>query len=105
MPKHAKFYVGQIVKHRLFNYRGVIFEIDPEFMLSAEWYEQMAKSRPPKDEPWYHVLVDNGVHSTYVAQQNLLAELQPEAIKHPACEDMFSGFYDGKYHIQKTRLQ
>lgn len=105
MPKHAKFFVGQVVNHVLFNYRGVIFEIDPEFMLSGEWYEQMAKSRPPKDEPWYHVLVDNSVHSTYVAQQNLLAELEPEAIRHPAIEEVFAGFHDGKYQVRKKRLQ
>lgn len=74
-------------------------------MLSAEWYEQVAKSRPPKHEPWYHVLVDNGVHSTYVAQQNLEAELEPEPIRHPALSDIFDHFENGKYYLKKNRIQ
>ncbi len=105
MTTHTKFFIGQIVSHQLFNYRGVVYEIDPEFMLSAQWYEQMAKSRPPKHEPWYHVLVDKGVHSTYVAQQNLQAEMEPESIRHPAINDFFEGFYDGKYHVKKNQMQ
>ena len=105
MTEHAKFYIGQVVIHELFGYRGVIYEIDPIFMLSAQWYEQMAKSRPPKDKPWYHVLVDNGIHSTYVAQQNLSAEIDPEPIKHPAIDEVFKGFHNGKYQLRKQQLQ
>lgn len=105
MTKKAKFNIGQVVSHKLFNYRGVICEIDPIFMLTSQWYEQMAKSRPPKDEPWYHVLVHNGVHNTYVAEQNLIAESEPEAIRHPAIDDFFISFSDGRYQVRKNRLQ
>jgi heat shock protein HspQ len=105
MSNEAKFLVGQIIQHQLFGYRGVIYEIDPMFMLSAEWYDQMARSRPPKDKPWYHVLVDNGVHSTYVAEQNLMAEPEPEPIRHPAIDDFFDRFEQGKYLLKKRRLQ
>jgi heat shock protein HspQ len=58
----ARLQVGQVVRHRLFDYRGVIYDVDPVFSLSEEWYEQMARSRPPKDQPWYHVLVDDDSH-------------------------------------------
>ncbi|OUS11312.1 DNA-binding protein, partial [Gammaproteobacteria bacterium 53_120_T64] len=61
MSELAKFTIGQLVQHRLFAYRGVIYEVDPVFMLSEQWYQQMATSCPPKEEPWYHVLVDNAI--------------------------------------------
>jgi len=67
----AKFTIGQIIHHKLFDYRGVIVDVDFRFLGSDEWYEQVARSHPPKDRPWYHVLVDNAVHQTYVAEQNL----------------------------------
>ena len=105
MTEQANFYIGQIVVHQLFAYRGVIYGIDPVFMLSNEWYEQMARSRPPKDKPWYQVLVDNAIHTTYVAEANLKTEANPEPIWHPAVNDMFEYFKNGKYHLQKNRLQ
>ena len=61
----AKFQPGQIVHHRLFDYLGVIFDIDPDFRGTDEWYEHVARSRPPRDEPWYHVLVHDAEHTTY----------------------------------------
>ena len=63
MSESSKFTIGQLIQHRLFGYRGVIYEVDPVFMLSEQWYQQMAKSCPPRDEPWYHVLVDNAIHT------------------------------------------
>ena len=71
----AKFCIGQLIHHKLFGYRGVIVEVDLHFKNSDEWYESMAKSRPPKDLPWYHVRVINAQHMTYVAEQNL--EMDP----------------------------
>ena len=105
MTEQADFCVGQIVVHELFGYRGVIYEIDPVFMLSTEWYEQMAKSCPPKNKPWYQILVDNGVHTTYVAEQNLRAELDPEPIRHPLLDEIFEYYQDGKYLLNKKQLQ
>lgn len=103
--EHAKFSLGQVINHRLFRYRGAIFEVDPVFRASNEWYEQVAKSRPPKDEPWYHVLVDGAHHTTYVAEQNLLAEPDPKPISHSATADLFAGFLNGRYQPKKHQFQ
>ena len=67
----AKFCVGQLIHHKLFDYRGFILDVDLEFNSTDEWYEKVAKSRPPKDEPWYHVLIHPKGYQTYVAEQNL----------------------------------
>jgi heat shock protein HspQ len=93
----AKFSVGDLVQHRLFDYRGVIVDVDPEFMLTEEWYEQVARSRPPKDQPWYRVLVHNGSDQTYVAERNLFPDLSAEPIVHPQLDEFFIGFVDGRY--------
>ncbi len=93
----AKFSVGQLIKHRLFHYRGVIFDVDPDFQGTEEWYEQMALSRPPKDQPWYRILVHNAIHETYVAERNLLADDSGEAISHPLLDSYFSALEDGIY--------
>ena len=67
----AKYCIGQLIQHKLFDYRGIILGVDLEFNATDEWYEMVAKSRPPKNEPWYHVLVHQKGHQTYVAEQNL----------------------------------
>ncbi len=67
----AKYCIGQLIQHKLFDYRGIILGVDLEFKSTDEWYEAMAKRRPPKNEPWYHVLVHQKGHQTYVAEQNL----------------------------------
>jgi heat shock protein HspQ len=67
----AKYCIGQLIQHKLFDYRGIILGVDLEFKSTDEWYELVAKSRPPKNEPWYHVLVHQKGHQTYVAEQNL----------------------------------
>ena len=93
----AKFAVGQVVHHKLFDYRGVIVDVDPVFALSDEWYESMALSRPPKDRPWYHVLRHGTALRTYVAERNLDPEPSGEPIAHPEIEVFFRGFEDGAY--------
>ena len=95
--QQAKWNIGQLVHHKLFGYRGVIYDVDPEFMLTDEWYENVARSRPPKDEPWYRVLVDNELQETYVAQQNLepAADLSP--ITNPLLDACFTDFENGHY--------
>lgn len=87
----AKFAVGQLVHHRLFDYRGVVVDVDPHFLGSENWYADQAKSRPPKDRPWYHVLVDESAHQTYVAERNLEADDTDAPIKHPELLHHFSG--------------
>jgi heat shock protein HspQ len=93
----VRFSVGQLVQHRLFDYRGVIVDVDHNFQATDAWYQAVAKSRPPRNRPWYHVLVDEGNHFTYVAEQNLEADTILEPICHPALENFFSKFDDGKY--------
>ena len=98
----ALFSVGQLVWHRLFHYRGVVIDVDPVFMGTEEWYQMMAKSQPPKDNPWYHVLVHNARHQTYVAERNLDADETGEPIRHPAVDAVFSGF-DGHCYKHRSR--
>jgi len=93
----VKFSVGDVIHHVLFDYRGVVVDIDYKFQSTDEWYEQVARSRPPKDKPWYHVLVDNKVHTTYVAEQNLELDSSSKPIEHPLLEQIFSSFKNGKY--------
>ncbi len=93
----ASWSIGQLVHHKLFDYRGVVFDVDAHFMLSDEWYEQVARSRPPKDEPWYRVLVDGSEQETYVAQRNLEADTSQRPIEHPLIDYYFTGFADGRY--------
>lgn len=97
MSAQAKFSIGQTVSHLLFGYRGVIYDVDPVFLGSEEWYDEVAKSRPPKDQPWYRVLVHGGQHETYVAERNLMADSSGDAIAHPAVAGLFSEFRDGVY--------
>ena len=104
IQKEAKFQIGQLVSHLKFGYRGVVFDIDPEFSETEEWYATMAKSLPPKDEPWYNVLVDCQLHTTYVAERNLAPDESGLPIAHPLIDSLFSGFIGGSYrhHIAKN---
>lgn len=79
----AKFAVGQLVRHLKFDYRGVVIDVDPTYQGSDEWYEEMAKSRPPKDRPWYHVLVDDADSTTYVAERHLAPDTDDAPVRHP----------------------
>lgn len=93
----TRFRVGQLVHHKLFDYRGVIFDAEATFEGSEEWYEAVARSRPPKDRPWYHVLVHDAEHTTYVAERNLEPDLTGEPINHPALGHIFEALRDGVY--------
>jgi heat shock protein HspQ len=79
----AGFSIGDLIRHRLFEYRGVVVDVDSTFQLAEEWYEAMAKSRPPKDKPWYHVLVHGSTQITYVAERNLERDASAKPISHP----------------------
>ena len=93
----AKFTVGQIIQHRLFEYRGVIIDVDPEFRGPHEWYENVARSRPPKDAPWYHVLVDGGELQTYVAERNMEPDDSGAPINHPGVDVYFERLGEDGY--------
>ncbi len=95
--EEAAFSVGQLVQHRLFGYRGVVYDVDASFQLTDEWYDQMARSRPPKDRPWYHVLVHTAAHTTYVAQRNLQADESNEPIDHPLVSQLFGELLGNRY--------
>jgi heat shock protein HspQ len=94
---NAKFFPGQIVHHKRFDYRGVIIDVDPVFQGTDEWYEKVARSRPPKDEPWYRVLVHGNPVETDVAERNLEEDDSGQAIDHPYVQQIFSELQDGKY--------
>lgn len=87
-----KFHTGQIVLHRRFEYRGVIYAADDYFCHCDEWYELMADSQPPKDRPWYHLLVDGSQQVTYVAERNLCASVDAHQIDHPLLGQHFSHY-------------
>jgi heat shock protein HspQ len=98
----AQFSIGQLVHHRMFDYRGVVYDVDPSFQGTQEWYQAMAKSKPPKDRPWYRVLVHGSVHETYVAERNLEPDETGEPINHPLVDAFFDSFHDGAYHIDRS---
>ncbi len=99
----ARFHVGEVVFHTVFNYRGVVYDVDPVFSLTEEWYETMARSKPPKDEPWYRVLVDGEAHTTYVAQRNLKPDGTNLPVVHPLLNDYFSRI-DGSAYVPRGRV-
>ena len=102
-PCAARFSVGELIHHRLFDYRGVIIDVDPRFEGTEPWYEQMARSGPPRDKPWYHVLVHEAGHQTYVAERNLESDVSREPIEHPLVGGLFERFSDGRY-VPRRRM-
>lgn len=102
--RNAKFGIGQIVKHRIYPFRGVIFDVDPEFANSEEWYESIPKDvRPHKEQPFYHLYAENEEteYVAYVSEQNLLPDDSDEPIRHPLVDEMFERSNNG-YHLAKT---
>jgi heat shock protein HspQ len=96
----ALFSIGQLIHHKRFDYRGVILDVDPVFQGTEEWYALMAKSKPPKDKPWYHVLVNDGTSRTYVAEQNLEVDIVGGPIDHPEVRIWFEPFNSNGYKIR-----
>jgi heat shock protein HspQ len=98
--KLAKFRIGQVVRHRVFPFRGVIFDVDPEFSNSEEWYEAIPKEiRPRKDQPFYHLLAENAeaYYVAYVSEQNLVIDDSGEPVEHPQVGEMFGELKEGRY--------
>ena len=96
----AKFTIGQVVRHRLFPFRGVVFDIDPEFDNTEEWWLSIPEEvRPRKDQPFYHLFAENAEteYIAYVSEQNLLEDESGEPVRHPQLRDMFDRSPDGSY--------
>ena len=90
----AKFQIGQIVKHRVHPFRGVIFDVDPEFANTEEWWQSIPiENRPRKEQPYYHLLAENaqGPYIAYVSEQNLVPEENPDPVSHPEIDTFFEG--------------
>ena len=99
----AKFQIGQVVKHRLFPFRGVIFDVDPEFSNTEEWWESIPENvRPSKDQPFYHLLAENddSHYVAYVSEQNLLDDAEGGPIDHPQISDIFVGNSGARYQVR-----
>ena len=102
MPE-ARFAIGDVVRHRLFDFRGVVFDVDPEFANSEEWYEAIPEAlRPSKEQPYYHLLAENSesAYIAYVSQQNLAHDDSDEPVDHPAIATMFERLEDGRYQLK-----
>ncbi len=101
---HARFSIGDVVRHRLLGFRGVVFDIDPVFNNSEDWYQAIPEDmRPDKDQPFYHLLAENGESSyiAYVSQQNLVRDDSAEPVDHPAIRGLFDSFADGRYALRR----
>jgi heat shock protein HspQ len=101
---HADFTIGDVVRHRMFDFRGVIFDIDPVFANTDEWYEAIPQDlRPRKDQPFYHLLAENADSSyvAYVSQGNLVRDDSEEPIDHPAISGLFNDYRDGRYTLRR----
>jgi heat shock protein HspQ len=103
MNSQPLFFVGQLVHHKKFDYRGVIIDVDAQFSGTETWYQQVALSRPPKDRPWYHVLVHNSNQLTYVAERHLEPDQSKAPVNHPAIDMYFDGFENGAYILGTHR--
>ena len=100
----ASFAIGDVVRHRIFDFRGVIYDIDPVFANSEEWYESIPEDlRPAKDQPFYHLFAENSDSSyvAYVSQQNLLFDDSGEPVGHPEVSKMFRAVDGGKYELHR----
>ncbi len=102
----AKFKIGQVVRHQLYSFRGVVFDIDPEFNNTEEWYQSIpVEVRPRKDQPFYHLFAENAEseYIAYVSEQNLLPDTSGEPVRHPQVAEVFEKDGQGRYR-RKSRL-
>ncbi|MDZ3830841.1 MAG: heat shock protein HspQ [Sphingopyxis sp.] len=101
--ERARFAPGDIVRHRMFDFRGVVFDIDPVFANSEEWYQAIPEDiRPAKEQPYYHLFAENEDSSyiAYVSQQNLVADGDGGPIDHPQVDALFDGLEQGRYRVR-----
>ena len=95
-PRYA---VGQLVHHKLFDYRGVIVDVHASYQGTDEWYDDVAKTKPPKDQPWYEVLVHDSSRVTYVADRNLELDVTGMPVSHPLIRVFFNEYDRGRYRV------
>ena len=103
MERDAKFSIGAIVRHRLYSFRGVIFDVDPTFANTEEWWLSIPKAvRPARDQPYYHLLAENEetTYTAYVSEQNLLADESDQPCRHPLVDHLFDGPQNGHYALK-----
>lgn len=103
----AKFHIGDIVRHRIYPFRGVIFDVDPVFSNSEEWMEAIPKDRrPARDQPFYHLLAENeeSTYVAYVSEQNLLPDNSGDPVSHPQVTEIFFGIEDGRYVMRDMQI-
>ena len=104
----ARFAIGDVVRHKMFDFRGVVFDVDPEFANSEEWYEAIPEAlRPSREQPYYHLLAENSesAYIAYVSQQNLAHDESDEPVDHPAIATMFERLEDGRYQLKAEHRQ
>ena len=105
-PRNAKFGIGQIVKHRRFPFRGVVYDVDPIFANTEEWWLSIPEEmRPRKDQPFYHLFAENAEteYVAYVSEQNLLPDHSGEPVRHPQVDEIFVRNADGDYQVKTVR--
>src|SRR6266576_2919665 len=105
--RNAKFKIGQVVRHRLFPFRGVVFDIDPEFNNTEEWYQSIpAEVRPHKDQPFYHLFAENAEseYIAYVSEQNLLPDTSGDLLRNPQVAEVFECDEKGSYRPRNSLL-
>jgi heat shock protein HspQ len=103
----AKFTIGQVVRHRLYPFRGIVFDIDPVFANTEEWYQSIpAERRPTKDQPFYHLYAENAdtEYVAYVSEQNLLPDNSGEPLRHPQVPELFEKDSAGGYRRRNAML-
>ena len=101
----AKFNIGQVVSHRLFGFRGVIYDVDPQYANTEEWYQSIPQEiRPAKDQPFYHLLAQNdtGSYEAYVSEQNLILDESDKPIEHPGILEYFNEPKPGLYQLREV---
>jgi heat shock protein HspQ len=106
-PRTAKFTIGQVVRHRLYPFRGIVFDIDPVFANTEEWYQSIpAERRPSKDQPFYHLYAENAdtEYVAYVSEQNLLPDSSDEPLRHPQVAEIFEKDERGSYRRRDSIL-
>ena len=102
--RQAKYRIGQVVKHRFFPFRGVIFDVDPTFANTEEWWLSIPEEiRPAKDQPFYHLLAENEqtYYTAYVSEQNLLVDDSGQPIGHPDVSEFFGEYDNGQYSLRE----